>query len=37
MKIARVKAVRDPPFGLVQHNGLFLRRPITREGPMIEF
>jgi hypothetical protein len=36
MKIAGVKAVRDPPVGLVQHSGLFLHRPITRKGPMIE-
>src|SRR5215204_2205650 len=36
MKIAGVKAVRDPPVGLVQHGGLSLHRPITRKGPMIE-
>src|SRR5207244_13150900 len=30
MKIAGVKAVRDPPVGLVQHNGLLTHRPITR-------
>src|SRR4029453_9926535 len=36
MKIAGVKAVRDPPVGLIQHSGLFLHRPITRKGPMIE-
>src|SRR4030095_12138805 len=36
MKIAGMKAVRDPPVGLVQDSGLFLHRPITRKGPMIE-
>src|ERR687885_2529487 len=36
MKIAGVKAIYDPPVGLVQHGGLFLHRPITRKGPMIE-
>src|SRR6266498_5484404 len=36
MKIAGVKAVRDPPVGLVQHRGLPLYRPITPKGPMIE-
>src|SRR5258708_38417808 len=36
MKIAGMKAVRDPSVGLVQHGGLFLHRPITRKGPMIE-
>ena len=36
MKIAGVKAVRDPPVGLVQHSGLFLHRPIARKGPLIE-
>src|SRR4030095_300274 len=29
MKISGVKAVRDPPVGLVQHSDLFLHRPIT--------
>src|SRR5829696_6502719 len=36
MKIAGVKAVRDPPVGLVQHGGLSLHRPITQKRPMIE-
>src|SRR6185295_13954866 len=36
MKIAGVKAVRDPPVGLVQHSGLFLHRPIARKRPIIE-
>ena len=36
MKIAGVKAIRDPPVGLVQHNGLFPHRPIARKRPVIE-
>src|SRR5918998_1805598 len=36
MKIAGVKAVRDPPVGLVQRGGLSLHRPIPRKGPMVE-
>ena len=36
MKIAGLKAVRDPPVGLVQHSVMFLHRPITRQRPMIE-
>jgi hypothetical protein len=36
MKIAGLKAVRDPPVRLVQHSGMFLHRPITRQCPMIE-
>src|SRR5215204_3197567 len=36
MKIAGLKAVRDPPVGLVQHGGLSLHRPITQKRPMIE-
>src|SRR5258708_11803625 len=36
MKIAGVKAVRDPPVGFVQHRGLSLHRPLTGKGPMIE-
>ena len=35
MQIAGVKAVHDPPVGLVQHRGLFPHCPITRQGPMI--
>jgi hypothetical protein len=30
MKIAGVKAVHNPPAGVLQHNGLFAHRPITR-------
>jgi hypothetical protein len=37
MKIAGMKAVGDPPVGLVQHGEPFLHRPITLQGPMIEF
>src|SRR4029453_7132731 len=36
MKIAGVKAVRDPPVDLVQRSGLFLHRPTTRKRPLIE-
>src|SRR5215212_2768185 len=36
MKIAGVKAVSDPPVGLVQHGGLSLHSPITQKRPMIE-
>src|SRR5262245_1935793 len=36
MQIAGVKAVHDPPVGLVQQSGLFHHCPITRKGPMIE-
>src|SRR5919199_948463 len=36
MKISGMKAIRDPPVGLVQHSSLFLHRPITRKGPLIE-
>ncbi len=31
-----MKAVSDPPVGLVEHGGLFPYRPITRKRPMIE-
>src|SRR2546422_1901953 len=34
MKIAGVKAVRDPPVGRVEHSGLLRHRPITRKGPI---
>src|SRR5437867_2112132 len=34
MKIAGVKAVRDPPVGFVQHRGLLPHRPLTRKGPV---
>src|SRR2546421_1703985 len=36
MKVARVKTVRDPPAGLVEHDGVFLHRPVAGEGPVIE-
>src|ERR1035438_2545599 len=36
MQVTRVKTVRDPPFGLVQHNGLLPQRPIPRKGPTVE-
>src|SRR5438105_12399833 len=36
MKIAGVKTVRDPPIRLVQHNGVFLHRPVAGKGPIIE-
>jgi hypothetical protein len=36
MKVASVKAVRDSPRGLVQHNGLFPHCQIPRKRPMIE-
>ena len=36
VQIAGVKAVRDPPVGLVQDIGPAPHRPITRERPMIE-
>ena len=36
MKIAGVKAVRDPPVGLVQHGGLLPHRPLARQRPLIE-
>src|ERR1035437_1682210 len=36
MKIASVKAVRDPPVELVQHDVVFFYRPITRKRPLIE-
>src|SRR3712207_3092012 len=36
MKIAGVEAARDPPAGLVQQDGLFPYRPITRKGPTVK-
>jgi hypothetical protein len=36
MKIAGVKAIDDPPVGLVQHGGLLPHRPLARQGPVIE-
>src|SRR5918992_6087144 len=36
MKIAGVKATREPSVGLVQHRRLFAHRPITRKSPLIE-
>ena len=36
MKIAGMKAVGDPPVGLVQRDKRFLHRPITRQRPTIE-
>src|SRR5208282_3722177 len=36
IKVAGMKAVRDPPVGPVEHGGLLPYRPITRKGPMIE-
>src|SRR5712691_3030992 len=36
MKVASVKAVRDAPLRLVQHNGFFLHRPIARKPPVVE-
>src|SRR5438045_2772288 len=36
MKIAGVKAVRDPPALGVQHSSPSLHRPIARQSPMIE-
>ena len=36
MKIAGLKSVRDPAFGLIERDGLSPDRPITRKSPMIE-
>ena len=36
IKVAGMKAVRDPPVGLVEYGSLFPYGPITRKGPMIE-
>ena len=36
MKVAGVKTVRDPPAGLVQHDGVFLHRPVAGKGPIVE-
>jgi hypothetical protein len=36
VKVASVEAVRDLPGGLVQRGGLFGRRPVPGQGPMIE-
>ncbi len=36
IEVAGMKAVSDPPLGLVEYDGLFPYRPITRKGPMIE-
>src|ERR1700704_2659213 len=36
MKVAGVKAERDPPVGLVQPSRLFSHRPIARQGPVIK-
>src|SRR5438046_2979993 len=36
VKIARVKAVGDPPVGFVQYDGLRLHRPIAGERPVIQ-
>src|SRR3989442_6694239 len=35
MQIARVKATRDPPVGLVQQRGLFPDGPITGKRPFL--
>src|SRR2546425_6204122 len=37
LEIAGVKAVRDPPVGLVEHGRRFPYRPIAQQGPAIEF
>src|SRR5882724_4306673 len=37
VKIAGMKAVRDPAVSLVQGDELSLHRPIARQGPLIEF
>src|SRR5205823_1716660 len=37
MKIAGVKAIGDPPVGLVQGGKRLLNRPVTRQSPIIEF
>src|SRR5574341_717674 len=36
MKIAGVKAIRNPPVGLVQHHGLSPHCPITQKTPLIK-
>src|SRR2546425_7435959 len=36
MKVAGMKTVRDPPAGPVQHDGVFLHRPVAGKRPMIE-
>src|SRR5215469_2290472 len=36
VQVAGVEAVRDPPAGLVQRGGLFLQRPVSGQGPVIE-
>src|SRR2546429_3094684 len=36
MEIAGVKAVRDPPVGLVEHRGLFPDRPVAGKRPLVE-
>src|SRR5215475_14325855 len=36
MQIAGVKAIGDPPVGLVQHARSLLYSPLAREGPMVQ-
>jgi hypothetical protein len=36
MEVAGVEAAGDPPVGRVQRAGLFLRRPVPGQGPVIE-
>ena len=36
VKFAGVEAVRDLPAGLVQRGGLFLQRPVSGQGPVID-
>jgi hypothetical protein len=36
VEIARMKPVRDPPAGSVQHGSLCLHRPFTGKRPLIE-
>ena len=36
MKVARAKAVHDPPFGTAENGGLPPHRPLASQGPLIE-
>src|SRR3954453_10306484 len=36
MRVARVEAVGDAPFGLVEHDLLAPDRPLTGEGPVVD-
>src|SRR5215211_34902 len=36
VQVAGVEAVDDPPLGLVEHDGLWLHRPVACQGPMVK-